>query len=141
VDTDHPSEFEAITLNSVKKEILSIDSVSDLEALAKKKSLLPGDHIRVRCALNKDNFTDWALIETGIRDWAAGKGLLVASVEGNVEERIDVDGSQSQISTDSKIEQMSPEGIVRLFAVEENLGEPVILEGLKIIQRARENQK
>ena len=141
IDTDNPSEFGAITLASVKKEILNISSVADLDVLAMKKSLANGDQIRVRCSLNKDNFMDWSIIEGNIREWAALQGLSIASVEGAVEEQIDVEGSESQISSDHSIEQLSPEDIVRLFAKEENLGEPVILEGLKLIQVVRENAR
>jgi hypothetical protein len=141
IDTVNPSAFRAVPLTSVKKEILSISSVAELDAIASKKSLSTGDHIRVRCALSKDNFTEWSEIEMAIRHWADSNELVLASVEGSVEERIDVDGSESQISSENSIEQMSPEDIVRLFAKEENLGEPVILEGLKLIQTVRENAK
>lgn len=62
-----------------------LDGFVELQDIAEEKGVIPGDVIKVRIYLLKDQFAEWPYISKVVRDWGKAQGHHIYSVQPVVE--------------------------------------------------------
>lgn len=113
---------KVIKVESIQRMMLRIEHPDDL-AKVKVKS---DDQAKVRCKLSVTDIAQWPVWEAQINDWARRKGVILFTVEPEI-----------QVVSEQVTEFLpedDPEYIMRAFAEAEQLDDQLIAAGIKLLK-------
>lgn len=116
-----------IPLKTIQKLMLRIDHPDDLE----RKSARKGDQVRVICRISLADVDKWAAIQDGIKAWAERKGVILFSIEPQIEAGPLATSSDTETPTMSEVD---PAYILRLFADAEEIDDRMFKAGTDLLK-------
>lgn len=117
-----------VNIRSIRRAILDISSSDQLKSLR----FGTNDQLKIRYMLTAGKMAEWPKEEQAIRDWAAKKGIVLASVEATLQEELTLDSKPKA----SAMELMRPDEVIRQFGESEKLSEDVIAVGQSLLDSA-----
>jgi hypothetical protein len=115
---------EEIPITTVSKRVVDVSSVEELRATDVRK----GDQVKVRYRLATGAIEGWGQVESQIAAWAKTAGVTIAGVE------VDVESSGTGSDTRRVDAEVSPDILLREFAVSEGVTDDLLKVGLELLK-------